>query len=128
MFAVTHHFTERRFELGNDWVYEHFITMEKLRSDGLLEGDALHVRVDLTIHGTPKSSLCSQLSEAPSTTDLKSAYSFDPLLGASDLSDIKFQCDSETFLVHKAILAGQSAVFKVMLTSSLLRCQRSNQE
>ena len=92
--------------------------MKQLRSCGLLAGDSLRPRVDLTIYGEPKSSANVALSEINST-DLTPSYNFNLLLGDTKLSDIIIQCGSETFRAHKAILAGQSVVFQAMLTSEM---------
>ena len=92
--------------------------MEKLGSEGLLVDDYLQIRVDLTVFDQPRSSITSAYTR-PLATALKAAQNFESLRGAADLSDIKILCGAETFNAHKAILAGQSDVFKRMLTSDM---------
>ena len=56
-YLATHSFTEKE----DDWGYKSFITVQKLRADGLLVGDFFRARVDLTIFGQPESSITSRL-------------------------------------------------------------------
>ena len=70
----------------------------------------------------PKSSMTS-LFTLPEMTALKTAMSFESLLGDSELADIQIQCGAEEFPAHKAILAGRSDVFKRMLTSDMAEVQ-----
>lgn len=97
------------------WGFQKFISISQLRSMGLLHGDSLRVRVELTIYGPPKSSISFQQQPTGSNPPLNLGF----LLGDGDLSDIKIECDSQTFLAHKAILAGRSSVFKAMLMSGM---------
>ena len=92
--------------------------MKKLREGGYLKDDSLRARVDLNIYGQHKSSVSSR-SHLSATTEMNSSVNFGLLLEDSVLSDMKIQCGTEVFPVHKAILAGQSAVFKVMFTSEM---------
>ena len=87
--------------------------MEKLRTDGWLQGDSLRVRVDLNIFAPPEAVVAST-QNGSKKTKLSSVLNFGSLFGAADLSDIKIQCGSETFPGHKAILGGMSDVFKRM--------------
>jgi hypothetical protein len=76
----------------------------------------LAVRYDLV---SLKAQCCAPPGESQLTADLAQALTF------ADLSDLELQVESETFHVHKCVLAARCPYFKALFTSGMQEAQSS---